>query len=159
MSKYRINRQCVAGRGGECCVLLETIFFLQEITFCIWPDSEPTKLLDHPKQKPRRGGCLRLSESCRKVPLQVEFFRWRNFVLLSLSLIFRQALSKILRMMYQLFAHTESTDNCFHIQRPLSIICVYREHWLVTTIKTYKNIQDTYVQFLQTSLGIKFSEK
>jgi hypothetical protein len=25
-------------------------------SLCIWPDSEPTKLLDLPKQKPKRGG-------------------------------------------------------------------------------------------------------
>jgi hypothetical protein len=31
--------------------------------------SEPTKLLDHPKQKPRRGGGLRQINTCRKVPL------------------------------------------------------------------------------------------
>jgi hypothetical protein len=28
---------------------------LQELTLCIWLDSEPAKLLDHPKQIPRRG--------------------------------------------------------------------------------------------------------
>ncbi len=34
-------------KGGR--TLVETIFY-------IWPDSDHTKLLDHPKQKPRRGG-------------------------------------------------------------------------------------------------------
>jgi hypothetical protein len=33
-------------------------------------DSEPTKLLDHSKQKPKRGGVLRQINTCRKVPLQ-----------------------------------------------------------------------------------------
>ena len=47
------------GGGGGCWVLLETIF-CRSLTFCIWPDSEPTKLLDRPKQKLRRGGGLRL---------------------------------------------------------------------------------------------------
>jgi hypothetical protein len=31
------------------------------------------KLLDHPKQKARRGGGLRQMNTCRKVPLQVNF--------------------------------------------------------------------------------------
>jgi hypothetical protein len=33
------------------------------------------KLLNHPKLKPRRGGGLRQINTCRKVPLQVNFFR------------------------------------------------------------------------------------
>jgi hypothetical protein len=41
--KVQFYRQCVAG-GVESCWRP-----------CIWPDSEPTKLLDHPKQKPRGG--------------------------------------------------------------------------------------------------------
>ncbi len=43
------------GGGGGCWVLMETIF-CSSLTRRIWPDSEPTKLLDHPKQKPRMGG-------------------------------------------------------------------------------------------------------
>jgi hypothetical protein len=35
------------------------------------PDAEPTKLVVHPEQKPRRGGAgLRQINTCRKVPLQ-----------------------------------------------------------------------------------------
>ncbi len=48
---------------------------------CFWPDSEPTKLLDHPKQKPRRGGGLRQINTSQKVPLQVDFLRRRHFAL------------------------------------------------------------------------------
>jgi hypothetical protein len=50
--------------------------------------SEHTKLVDHPKQKPRRGGGLRQINTCSKIPLQVHFFRWRHFALPSMSLIF-----------------------------------------------------------------------
>jgi hypothetical protein len=32
-------------------------------------------LLHHPEQKPRRGGGLRQINTCRKVPLQINFFR------------------------------------------------------------------------------------
>jgi hypothetical protein len=48
---------------------------LQELLYklCIWPDSEPTKLLYHPKQKPRRGGGLRQINTCRQGHLQVNF--------------------------------------------------------------------------------------
>ncbi len=56
---------------------------LRSLTLCIWPDSEPAKLLDQPKQKPRRGGSLRHINTCRKVPLHVNFFRWRHFALVS----------------------------------------------------------------------------
>ncbi len=53
------------GGGGGCWVLLETIF-CRSLTLSIWPDSERTKLLDHPKQKPSRGGVLRQINTCRK---------------------------------------------------------------------------------------------
>jgi hypothetical protein len=59
VSKYRIY-SVWRGGGGGCWVLLETLF-CRSLTLCIWPDSEPTKLLDHPK-------------TCRNVSLQVNFF-------------------------------------------------------------------------------------
>jgi len=43
------------------------------LTLFIWPESEPTKLLYHPKQKPRRGEGLRQINTCLKVPLMVNF--------------------------------------------------------------------------------------
>ncbi len=75
------------GGGEGCWVLLETIF-CRSLTLCIWPDSEPTKLLDHPKRKPKKGRGRRRINTCRKVPFQVNFYRWRHFALLSISLIF-----------------------------------------------------------------------
>ncbi len=45
----------------------------RSFTLCIWPDSEPTKLLDHPIKKLRRGGGLKQINTCRKVPLQAIF--------------------------------------------------------------------------------------
>ena len=42
----------------------------------------------------RRGGGLRKINTCRKVPLQVNFFRWRHFALLSVSL--RSGVSSLL---------------------------------------------------------------
>ncbi len=45
-------------------VVLETIF-CRSLILCLWPDSEPTKLLYHPKQNPRRGGGLRQMNTCR----------------------------------------------------------------------------------------------
>jgi hypothetical protein len=39
------------------------------------------KMLDHPKQKPSSWEDLRQINTCRKVPLQVNFFRWRHFAL------------------------------------------------------------------------------
>ncbi len=90
VSKYSVYRQCVAGGGGGgggCWVLLDTIF-CWSLTLCIWPDSEPTKLLHHPNWKPRRGEGLRQINTCHKVPLHVNFLRWRYFAFLSISLIF-----------------------------------------------------------------------
>ncbi len=49
-------KQTVSGWG--CWVLFETIF-CRSLTLCVCPDPEPTKLLDHPKQKTRRGGGAR----------------------------------------------------------------------------------------------------
>ncbi len=63
---------------GRCWVLLETVF-CRSWTLCFWPDSEPTKLLDRPKQKTRRGEGLRQINTCRKVPLQSNFFKMTTF--------------------------------------------------------------------------------
>ncbi len=67
--------------GGRCWVVLDTIF-CRSLTPCFWSDSESTKLQHHPKQKPRRRGGLRQINTCRKVPLQVNFFDniWRCFL-------------------------------------------------------------------------------
>ncbi len=65
---YYVYIQCIMGGSG--CV--ESIYM--SYTLCIWPDSEPTKLLNHPTQKPRRGGGLRQINTCRHVPLLVNFF-------------------------------------------------------------------------------------
>ncbi len=46
---------------------------LQEFNTLYLTRIRTTKLLDHPKQKPRRGGGLRQIHTCRKVPLQVIF--------------------------------------------------------------------------------------
>ncbi len=70
--------------GGGWGVLSPETIFCRSFTLCIWPDSEPTKLLDHPKQKPRREGGLRQINTCRKVSLQVHFFRWRHFAFVSI---------------------------------------------------------------------------
>jgi hypothetical protein len=87
-------------RGG----LLETIF-CRSFTLCFWPDSEPTKLLDHPKQKPSRGGGLRQINTCLKVPLQVNFLRWQHFALPSMSLIFL-CIQAIFPLMYSFIVWT-----------------------------------------------------
>ncbi len=67
---------CGWGRGmaGFWVVLdqLETIF-CGSLTQYILPDSEPIKLLYHPKQKSRRGGGIRQINTCRTVPVQVIF--------------------------------------------------------------------------------------
>ncbi len=68
--KYLVRRQpTIAGREGIDCV--ESIYM--SYTLCIWPDSEPTKLLYHPKQISRRVGDLRQINTCRQVPLLVNF--------------------------------------------------------------------------------------
>ncbi len=61
---------------------MQTIF-CRGLTLCFLPDSEPTKLLHYPEQKPRRGGGLRQINTCRKVPLQVNFF-WFSISLILL---------------------------------------------------------------------------
>jgi hypothetical protein len=68
-----IQTMCGKGRFGGVLSLVGDHIFCRSLTLCIWPDSEPTKSLDHPKQKPRWGGGLRQTNTCRKVPLQVNF--------------------------------------------------------------------------------------
>ncbi len=81
---YKLEIQSVMLLGYW--VLLD-IIFCKSLTLCIWPNSEPTKLIDNPKQKPRRDGGLQIN-TCRQVPLQVNFVGWRHFSLLSISLLF-----------------------------------------------------------------------
>ncbi len=87
--KYSTYRQCVAGRGrgGVVWVVLETIF-CRSLTLYFWPDSEPTKLLYHPKQKPRRVGGLRQINTLPQNPFTGQSFRFRHLLLLSISLSF-----------------------------------------------------------------------
>ncbi len=58
---------CNGGRGSGC-VDLQELYTVYVVRF---QDSEPTKLLYHPKQKPRREGVLRQINTCSQVPLQV----------------------------------------------------------------------------------------
>jgi hypothetical protein len=54
-----------SGRGSGC---VESIF--RSYTLCIWPDSEPTKLLYRPKKNlGGEGASDRYINSCRQVPL------------------------------------------------------------------------------------------
>ncbi len=49
-------------------------YILLSLILGFWPDSEPAKLLHHPKPKPRRVGGLRQINTCRKDSLQGNFF-------------------------------------------------------------------------------------
>jgi hypothetical protein len=47
---YSICRHCVwLWGGGGCWIVLETTY-CRNFTLCFWPDSEPIKLIHHPKQ-------------------------------------------------------------------------------------------------------------
>ncbi len=72
VSKFNIYLQCVAGRGWG---VLSSVrdHILQETNTLYLIRLKPTILQDHPKQIPRRG--LREINTCRKVPLHVNFFR------------------------------------------------------------------------------------
>jgi hypothetical protein len=74
VSKYRIYRQYVAGRGRG---VLSPVgdHIMQEFNTLYLTIFRTSKLLDHPKQKPRRGGGLRQINTFRKVHLQVKFFK------------------------------------------------------------------------------------
>ncbi len=61
----------------------------RSLTLCIRPDSELTKVLDHPKRNPDRGEGLRQINTCRKVPLQENFLDDDILNLLSIRLIFQ----------------------------------------------------------------------
>ncbi len=61
---------------------------LQEFNTTLYLTRFRTYKIARPTQtKPRRGGGLRQINTCRKVPLHVNFFRWRHFALVSIKLI------------------------------------------------------------------------
>jgi hypothetical protein len=59
--------------------VLQTIF-CRDLTLCFLP----TKLLHHPEQNPRREGGLRQTNTCRKVPLKVNFFFYQSNLAIAL---------------------------------------------------------------------------
>ncbi len=94
---FSIHRQCVAGRGWGCWVVLET-YSAEEFTLCFWPDSEPTKLLYRPKQKPRRGWRPQTDKHLPQSSFTGQFFHITTFgiaFLLSISLILHLSLLSI----------------------------------------------------------------
>ncbi len=74
--KYNIYTDSVWGGGGAMGVLSPVGDpILQEFDTLCLTRFKPTKFLYHPKQNPRRGGGLRQMNTCRIVPLLVNFFR------------------------------------------------------------------------------------
>ncbi len=67
VNKYRGMNSCSVQKGVESTS--------KSYTMCIWQDSEPTKLLYHPKQILRRGGGLGQINTFHQVPLLVNFFK------------------------------------------------------------------------------------
>ncbi len=59
-------------------------YILQEFNTLYMTRFRTYKLLDPPKQKPRRWVGLRKINTCHKVPLQVNFFTGRHFALVSI---------------------------------------------------------------------------
>ncbi len=125
--KYRIYRQCVAGRGcggDELC--WRPIHILQEFNSLFLTRTEPTKLLHHPKQKPRTGGGLRQINTCRKVPLQVIFLDndiWHCFlsvrILFSASFVHSTVNSKPVSLKDVFKSSELCRDPCDYRQKPL----------------------------------------
>ncbi len=81
-----IYRQFVAGRGWG---LLSPVGanILQEFNTLYLTRFRTYKIARPPITKTWRGGGLRQVTTCRKVSLQVNFFRWRHFALVSVKLI------------------------------------------------------------------------
>jgi hypothetical protein len=78
---------------------------LQEFNTLFLTRFRTYKIATPPKQKPRKGGGLRHINTCRKVPLQVNFFRLRRLALLSISLIFlRSYLTKKAQVMLRVLS-------------------------------------------------------
>jgi len=59
---------------GGCLVVLETIF-CWSLTLCLWPDSEPTKLIYHPEQN-QEGREPQTDKHLPLRPITSKFFRW-----------------------------------------------------------------------------------
>jgi hypothetical protein len=115
--KNRLYRQCVTGWGcggdGLCwrpCICI----FCRSLILCIWPDSEPTKLLDHPKQKPIEGRGPRTDKHLPQNPFTGKFFYMTTFyiafyqsnLLLILWTLFMDWESQNLNSRYNIFSST-----------------------------------------------------
>ena len=127
--------------GCYCWVLLETIF-CRSLKLCIWPDSEPTKLLDHCKQKSRREEGLRQINTCHKVSLQVlvNFFRWWRFALLSISLIFQLILFYpfLVRIINRLcLQFLTKGGKCFKVRKEFWSNQFKKMHWRFSKSEKY----------------------
>ncbi len=73
-SKYRIYRQRVAGRGWGVMSCVGD-YILQEFNTLFLTRFRTYKIARPPQIKHRRGGGLKQIKTCRKVPLQVNYFR------------------------------------------------------------------------------------
>ena len=84
----------------SCGVLLETIF-CRSFTLYIWPDSEPTKLLDHhPKQNHRRGGGPQTDKHLPQSPFTCKYFQMTTFCIAFYELYFSNGLCNRTQLIY-----------------------------------------------------------
>ncbi len=86
-SKYSIYRQFVAGgEGGR--ILLESIFWRS--LYSVSDQIRTYKIASPPQRKTKEGRGPRTDNHLPQDPWQVNFFRWRHFALLYISLIFQR---------------------------------------------------------------------
>ncbi len=112
-------------RRGEGIGLCGDHTVYKSYTLCIWPDSEPTKLLYRPKQKPWRGGGLRQISTCHQVHLQVNFKKSGHLGLESISYFVLDSISTALTTRRALPEHYRIKDctRCQDLNPPV-------DHWL-----------------------------
>ncbi len=80
-SQHTVYTDSVWLRGGRGCWVVLEIMFCRSLTLCFWPDSEPKKLLHHPKQKPRRGGGPQTDKHLKQSPFTGQFLRKPTFTI------------------------------------------------------------------------------
>jgi hypothetical protein len=130
----------VCDREGGCWIVLETTYSKAGLSHYMGPDSNSTKLLDHPKTKLRSEGASEKINSCRKVLFQVTFkTKQRDLALPSMSLLLLRAgtLYSEVQLRCNLYCSlilSASKKNVFtgkdmwYICRPWGLTCTVHSH-------------------------------
>ncbi len=114
--------QTVCDCGGEGCWNVLWTIFCRSFTLCFWPDSEPTKLLHHPKQKWPVKTTLKVLTNEKRGGLKVVAFDRSPFKLFSLKFSTKSVQAPSCerpKTTQQTLSLSFEIKNCF----PIAVLC------------------------------------